>query len=39
MDHEIVAEAEKMEAREQELLNQYFRNAPSTGRDQATDNE
>lgn len=39
MDHEIVGEAEKMEAREQELLNQYFRNSPSSDRDQATDNE
>ena len=28
MDHEIVAEAEKMESREQELLDRYFRNLP-----------
>ena len=39
MDHEIVAEAEKMEAREQELLNQYFRSSPSPGGDGATGDE
>lgn len=39
MDHEIVAEAEKMEAREQELLDEYFRNTSTTNPEQATDNE
>ena len=39
MDHEIVSEALKMEAREQSLLERYFRNAPPTDSGQATGDE
>ena len=39
MDHEIVTEAEKMEAREQQLLDQYFRSAGAPDEDGATGDE
>ena len=39
MDHEIVTEAEKMEAREQQLLDQYFRSSGAPDEDGATGDE
>ncbi len=39
MDHEIVAEAERMEAREQVLLNRYFRSTPAMPGEGAVDDE